>query len=163
MDKAKNRDGSSKKYLIAGLIGAVLVLGILAVVLQAATTIESGMTADAGLSPPVYIRASSGGVAVMNLTVTNGTSGALQVNFVNITFTNVTWFDTSNLSSLTAGTDSGVALYNDTNGNGVWDAGEGLAEYTAIPTWTANDSDGDGADDDWRVNFTNPGPSVMAE
>ncbi|MDI6707807.1 MAG: hypothetical protein QME47_01800, partial [Candidatus Thermoplasmatota archaeon] len=157
------RDGISKKYLVASLIGAVLVLVVLAVILQAATTIEKGMTADAGLSAPVYIRASSGGVAVMNLTVTNGTSGALRVNFVNITFTNVTWFDKSNLSSLTAGTDSGVALYNDTNGNGVWDADEGLAEYTDIPTWTDVDSDGDGATDDWRVNFTNPGPSLMAE
>ncbi|MEW6069570.1 MAG: hypothetical protein AB1485_03050, partial [Candidatus Thermoplasmatota archaeon] len=154
-------DGISKKYILVSAIVAVVVLAIVAVVLQATTTVESGMTCNAGLVAPVYIRASSGSIPVMNLTVWNITYAgegvdATNVTYVNITFTNVTWFDSSNLSALTAGTDSGVALYNDTNANGILDSGEGLAEYTDVPTSESVDSDGDGATDDWRVSFKNP-------
>ena len=61
MKKKENR-GEVKKGLVTSLIGAMVLMGMLATVVQGAiiTTDSSGMNDNAGYAEPMYIKASNG-------------------------------------------------------------------------------------------------------
>lgn len=59
MNNAKNRYRFSKKYLTAGLIGAIVLMGMLAKFVQGTTTRDTGMNNDAESTEPTYIKASN--------------------------------------------------------------------------------------------------------
>lgn len=101
---------------------------------------------------PCWVKASSGPTLVVSLRLDNdslGTDWGSSVNWLNLTFTNVTLFNASvDLAALTSDSSSGVAMYNETDGTPGFSSGDTVVGTPG--SWFKE------SDTVWRLNFTFP-------
>lgn len=99
---------------------------------------------------PCWVKASSGPKLAVSLRLDNNSLGsdwASSVNWLNLTFTNVTLFNASvDLASLTSDASSGVAIYNESDGTPGLSSGDAVVGTPG--SWFKE------SDTIWRLNFT---------
>ncbi|MCG2825676.1 MAG: PKD domain-containing protein [Thermoplasmatales archaeon] len=155
MSNKKKTDGL-KKGLIVSLIGAVVLMSVLfASLMQAETTVQ-GVDRVPTYAGGIDKDGNFGGVLVMNMTITNGTGNpaTLTIDWINITFYNVSGFNAStHFETLTGTTASGVALYYDMINDG-WQSDSDVLVSTTTPVYNEIENDTTGGE--WRYDFANP-------
>ncbi|TET91731.1 MAG: hypothetical protein E3J35_01480, partial [Methanomassiliicoccales archaeon] len=135
----------------------MVVVGIL-VVLQLHSFDASAETRVVATDPmPTYVNRSSDPVLAIALKIDNNSQGldySSKLNWMNITFTNVSDFFPSDLASLSNDTTSGVAVYNETDGTPGFSGGD--TRVGTVTVWF-------GTSPNWYVNITSLDVGLFSE
>lgn len=124
-----------KHWLFIGLFFMLLVVLIILAMpkTQATTTVNFSDPSNA------WINDTSGPRVMLGLEIHNNSQGMSRVNWINVTFYDVSGFDpTVNLSSLTDSATSGVIIYNESKGTAGFQAGEDFEANAGSPVWGNN-------------------------